>query len=200
MYHSAEPSKEADMPDLAGLHRNALTATRPIVAGVAPDQWTAPTPADQWDVRTLVNHIVSGNLWAAELAAGRTIADVGDRLDGDVLGTDPLAAYDISAAAAAAAFEAPGALDAPCAVSYGPVPGSVYAGHRFIDVLIHGWDLAQATGQDTTIDAGLVEACLAVVEPQAEMMRAGGAFGPRVETPANADPQTRLLALLGRRP
>ena len=36
-------------------------------------------------------------------------------------------------------------------MSYGPVPGSVYAGHRFIDVLIHGWDLAKATGQDATI-------------------------------------------------
>jgi uncharacterized protein (TIGR03086 family) len=187
------------MLDMAQLHRSALTATRPIVAGVAHDQWTAPTPAEQWDVRTLVNHIVSGNLWAAELAAGRTIDDVGDRLDGDVLGGDPLAVYDASAQAAAAAFEAPGALNAPCAVSYGPVPGAVYASHRFIDVLIHGWDLAVATGQDATIDAGLVEACLAVVEPQANQLRASGSFGDRVHTPADVDPQTRLLALLGRR-
>jgi uncharacterized protein (TIGR03086 family) len=77
-----------------------------------------------------------------------------------VLGGDPLSAYDASAQVAAAAFEAPAALDAPCAVSYGPVPGSVYAGHRFIDVLIHAWDLAVATGQDTTLDIDLVEACL----------------------------------------
>ena len=62
-----------------------------------------------------------------------------------MLGADPLGAYDASAAVAAATFEASGALEAPCAVSYGPVPGSVYAGHRFIDVLIHGWDLAVAT-------------------------------------------------------
>jgi uncharacterized protein (TIGR03086 family) len=186
------------MLDLAGLHRSALTATRTIVAGIKPEQWTAPTPLE-WDVRALVNHIVSGNLWAAELAAGATIDDVGDRLDGDVLGGDPLAAYDASVRAAAAAFEAPGALDAPCAVSYGPVPGSVYAGHRFIDVLVHGWDLAVATGQDATIDADLVEACLAVVEPQAEQLRASGSFGDHLRTPADADPQTRLLAMLGRR-
>jgi uncharacterized protein (TIGR03086 family) len=91
---------------------------------------------------------VSGNLWAAELTAGRTIDEVDDRLDGDVLGDDPLGAYDASATAAAAAFELPSTLDAPCAVSYGPVPGSVYAGHRFVDVLIHGWDVGIATGQD----------------------------------------------------
>ena len=137
------------MMNIAQLHRASLDATRVTVAGVKADQWTWPTPNEGWDVRALLNHIVTGNLWAAELGAGRTIAEVGTRLDGDVLGGDPLGAYDASAAVAAATFEAPGALEAPCAVSYGPVPGSVYAGHRFIDVLIHGWDLAVATRQDT---------------------------------------------------
>src|SRR5580692_4837016 len=135
------------MTDIAALHRQALDATRRVVAGVTDAEWTAVTPCAGWDARALVNHIVSGNWWAADLARGRTISDVGSAYDGDVLGDAPLDAYDRSAAAAAAAFEAPGALDAPCAVSYGPVPGSVYAGHRFLDVLIHGWDLAVATGQ-----------------------------------------------------
>jgi uncharacterized protein (TIGR03086 family) len=188
------------MNNIAQQHRQALDATRTTVAGVKADQWAAPTPNEGWDVRALVNHIVSGNLWAAELAAGRTIAEVGDRLDGDVLGNDPLSAYDASAQEAAAAFEAPGALDAPCAVSYGPVPGSVYAGHRFIDVLIHGWDLAVATDQDTTLDPHLVEACLAVVEPQANLLQGSGGYGTNVDAPAGADAQTRLLGLLGRRP
>ncbi|MGZ4769743.1 MAG: TIGR03086 family metal-binding protein, partial [Ilumatobacteraceae bacterium] len=121
-------------PDIAILHRQALEATRAYVAGVTDDQWELPTPCDGWTVHELLNHIVAGNLWAAELGRGRSIADVGSALDGDMLGTDPVAAYDRSAESAAATFEAPGALDSPCAVSYGPVPGSVYAGHRFIDV------------------------------------------------------------------
>lgn len=188
------------MTDIAQLHRRALDATHKIVAGIQPDQRTLPTPDEGWDVRALLNHIVSGNLWAVELTAGQTIDEVGDRLDGDMLGDDPLDAYDASAQAAAAAFEVAGALDAQCAVSYGPVPGSVYAGHRFIDVLIHGWDLAIATGQDATLDTALVAACLAVVEPQAGLMQASGSYGSHVDAPAGADPQTRLLALLGRRP
>lgn len=188
------------MTDIAQLHRRALDATHKIVAGIQPDQRTLPTPDEGWDVRALLNHIVSGNLWAVELTAGQTIDEVGDRLDGDMLGDDPLGAYDASAQAAAAAFEVAGALDAQCAVSYGPVPGSVYAGHRFIDVLIHGWDLAIATGQDATLDTALVAACLAVVEPQAGLMQASGSYGSHVDAPADADPQTRLLALLGRRP
>src|SRR5215470_12060526 len=154
------------MTDVAALHAQALDATGRIVRGVPADRWDAATPCADWDARALVNHLVAGNLWAAELAAGNTIEGVGTGLDGDLLGTDPAAAYADSAAAAAAVFRRPGALDAPCAVSYGPVPGSVYAGHRFIDVLVHGWDLAAATGQDYALDPQLMEACLAVVEPQ----------------------------------
>ena len=189
-----------NVSDIATLHRRALDRTRLVVSGIGPDQLDLPTPDQEWDVRALLNHVVAGNLWAAELAAGKTIDEVGDRLDGDVLGDDPLAAYDRSASAARAAFEAPGALDAACAVSYGPVPGSVYAGHRFIDVFIHGWDLARATGQDPSLDPELVAACTEVLEPQLAMLQGSGLFGTPVEVPARADAQTRLLASLGRHP
>ena len=66
------------MADIARLHRQALDATRSIVAKVEPVQWATPSPCEGWDVHALVNHVVSGNLWAAELAAGRTIEEVGD--------------------------------------------------------------------------------------------------------------------------
>ncbi|MEA2462147.1 MAG: hypothetical protein QOH90_2324 [Actinomycetota bacterium] len=186
------------MPDIAKLHRAALETTRDVVAGIGRDQWTRATPCAEWNVRELVNHIVVGNWWAEALAAGATIESVGSRLDGDLLGAVPLQEYEASAEAAAAAFEAPGALDAPCAVSYGPVPGSVYAGHRFIDVLIHGWDLAVATGQDATLDPALVEACWAEVEPQADLLRGSGMFGTTPDLSPAMDAQSRLLAVLGR--
>ena len=137
--------------DLPEVHAQALDATHRLVAGIGDQQWDEMSVCEDWTVRELVNHIVTGNYWAEELASGKTIEEVGDRLDGDVLGDDPVSVYDDSAARAAAAFRAPGAMDAPCAVSYGPVPGSVYCGHRFIDVLVHGWDVAKSTGQDTTL-------------------------------------------------
>ena len=95
-------------------------------------------------------------------------------------------------------FRRPGALDAPCAVSYGPVPGSVYAGHRFIDVLVHGWDLAMASGQGYALDPQLMQACRQIMEPQLEAFRSAGALGPEVAVPPDASTQTRFLALLGR--
>ena len=184
--------------DLPEVHAQALDATHRLVAGIGDQQWGEVSVCEDWTVRELVNHIVTGNYWAEELASGKTIEEVGDRLDGDVLGDDPVSVYDDSATRAAAAFRAPGAMDAPCAVSYGPVPGSVYCGHRFIDVLVHGWDVAKSTGQDTTLPPDLVDACWAVVEPQLEMLVGSGAFGTTVEVPDDADAETKLLAVLGR--
>src|SRR5262252_2257390 len=187
------------MADIAERHAQALDHTGRIVAGIPADRWQSATPCDGWDVHGLLNHLVAGNLWAAELAAGQTIAGVGDRLDGDVLGNDPAGAYAASADAAAAVFRKPGAMDAPCAVSYGPVPGAVYAGHRFIDVFVHGWDLAVATGQDTNLDPALMRACHEVIEPQVAAFRAAGALGEEQPVPPDATDQQRFLAMLGRK-
>jgi uncharacterized protein (TIGR03086 family) len=186
------------MTGIAELHAQALEVTGRVVSGVAGGRWQAATPCAGWDARALVNHLVSGNLWAAELAAGATIEDVGSWFDRDLLGADPAAAYAESAAAAAAAFRRPGALDAQCAVSYGPVPGSVYAGHRFCDVFIHGWDLAAATGQDTRLDADLMRACRDVIEPQLQPFRDAGALASPRPVPPGASAQACFLAMLGR--
>lgn len=184
--------------DLAEAHAGALDHTARIVHGVRNEQLHDPTPDDDWDVAALLQHIVSGNLWVAPLVGGETIEQVGDRLDGDLIGDDPAGAYDRSAAEAAGAFRAEGAMDAPCAVSYGPVPGRIYCGHRLIDVLVHGWDVAHAVGADTTLPTELVEACLEVIEPQLAELEASGAFGSDHDVPDGASPQVRLLSLLGR--
>jgi uncharacterized protein (TIGR03086 family) len=183
--------------DIAEIHQRAGLATRVFVAGVAADQWSAPTNCDM-NVRALVNHLVSGNLWTVELVAGKTIAEVGTRLDGDMLVDDPLAAYDSSLSAAHSAFDGRGALQAICHVSYGDVPAEVYCSHRILDSFIHGWDIARATGQDSTLDPELVDIVYAMFKPQTAMLQAGGAFGQPVDVPADSDKQTLLLALLGR--
>jgi uncharacterized protein (TIGR03086 family) len=68
------------------------------------------------------------------------------------------------------------------------------------DVLVHTWDLARATGLDETLDPAEVRGLLAGMEPMDEVLRASGHFGPRVDVPADADEQTRLIAFTGRRP
>lgn len=68
------------------------------------------------------------------------------------------------------------------------------------DVFLHTWDLARATGQDHTLDAAHCAELLAGMEPMEEMLRASGQYGPRVAVPEDTDPQTRLVAFIGRDP
>lgn len=161
--------------------------------------WSAPTPCEEWDVRTLVNHIVNEMLWAPPLLAGRTIAEVGDRFDGDVLGADPRSAWEAAAAEALAAVRTPGSLDSTVHLSFGDNPGHEYVWQLTSDLTIHAWDLARGAGQDDTLPAPLVTAVLGRVEPAAEQLAASGVFGTPVEVPFGADDQTRLLGLVGRR-
>jgi len=183
------------MRPLPDVHRDALAATGRIVANIKPDQLHAATPCDDFDVAALLDHLIGGNFWVAPLVEGKTIADVGDALDRTFSKDE----YDASAREADAAFSLPGAMERPVAVSYGPVPAEVYAGHRFIDVLIHGWDVAAATGQDTTLEPDLVAACWEVLEPQLDLLVGSGMFGQRTEVGPDADDEARLLAALGRR-
>jgi len=181
-------------------HRAALAHTGKYVDATPSMAWHQDTPCEGWDAAALMNHITGGNLWAAELMAGRTIDEVGDALDGDQVGEDPSATYQASAQQADGAFSRPGALADPAAVSYGPVPGEVYLGHRFIDVLIHGWDLAAATGQDRTLPPELVQVCQEVIEPQKDLLLPSGMFGIDHTAEVADDRQSQLLAMLGRDP
>ncbi len=132
-------------------HEHALEATGRLVEGVKPDQLDDPTPCDGWNVRELLNHVVSGNFWVGELVAGRTISEVGDKYDGDVIGADPAAAYRDSALVAGPAFKEPGAMEKPVAVSYGPVPGVHRSGHWSVghgDGSFHGAWLLEGGSRD----------------------------------------------------
>jgi uncharacterized protein (TIGR03086 family) len=184
--------------DLVSLHTTAERQFADHLRAVRDDQWTARTPCSEWDVRALVNHMVYEYLWVPELLGGATIAEVGDKFDGDVLGGDPLGTWSSVARAAQEAI-ADTPPDKMVNVSWGQITAGEYIGQFVTDVAVHGWDLARGIGADDTIDRGLVEALLPGVEANAADLAASGVFGQPVEVPADADDQTRMLALLGRR-
>lgn len=169
------------------------------VDAIRDDQWTSPTPCSDWDVRALVNHLTGENLWVPHLLGGGTVAEMGDRLSGDLLGEDPKAAFHVSAAAALRAVEQDEPHDGTVAVSWGEIPTLQYLGQLTSDRLVHAWDLARAIGTDEHLDEELVEWAYAVHAPIEDELKATGLFGERITPPPEATTQTKLLAVLGRR-
>jgi uncharacterized protein (TIGR03086 family) len=184
--------------DQAALHRRAVGEFDARVRAVGDDQWELPTPCSDWNVRQLVNHLVYEDRWTVPLMEGSTIAAVGDRYEGDLLGDDPKGAWAESCAEAVAAVQADGALERMVDLSSGPTPAGEYVSQLLADHLIHAWDLARAVGADERLDPELVEACAAWFTEMEPHYRAAGAVGERPETPPGADAQTTLLAAFGR--
>jgi uncharacterized protein (TIGR03086 family) len=185
---------------LVDLYRDSVQAFSNRVAQVGPDQWDAPTPCADWNVRELVNHIVGEQLWSVPLFAGATIAEVGDRFDGDLLGADPVKAATQAGEDAQAAVSEPGAMERIVHLSFGDTPAEEYVSQLFADHLVHGWDLAVAIGADRTLDAEALRICQDWFEQREDMYRGAGIVGPRSDVPADASAQDRLLAAFGRDP
>ena len=196
--HDAAPA--AGGRDGTAAHRRAVARFGALVHAIGEDQWGLPTPCTEWTVRDLVNHVTAEDLWTVPLMDGRTIADVGSGFDGDVLGADPVAAWDAAAAAARAAVDRDGALDRTVHLSFGDTPATEYVDQLFADHLVHAWDLAQAIGADDTLDRDLVDACAVWFTGVEAAYRAAGAVADRPAVPPDADAQARLLARFGRSP
>lgn len=181
-------------------HAEALKLFGERLRAVADDQWDAPTPCTEWSVRDLANHVTSEQLWIPPLVSeGRAVEELGEAFSGDVLGEDPVAAWDKASAAAHTAFAAPGALDRTVRLSYGPALGSAYCSELTADCVVHTWDLSRAIGADDRLPDDLVEFSIKEVMPYADGLAASGMYAAPLEVAPGADAQTRLLGLLGRR-
>jgi len=166
-----------------------------LIAGIGPGQFRDPTPCEGWDVWTLVNHIVTGNLLLTSVMTG---APPPDRTV-DHLGADPLGAYRESVRAFRDAGSAEGALDRVYASPLGEVAGELLVHARINELLVHGWDVAHATDQPADLDPDLAEEALAMWQARLRGPRpAGGPFGAAQPTPPEADAVDRLVSFLGR--
>ncbi|MET8627331.1 TIGR03086 family metal-binding protein [Kitasatospora sp. NPDC004669] len=176
----------------------ALAAFDERVRLVTPDQWDSPTPCADWSVRDLVNHLTGEQLWVPELLMGATIAEVGSRFDGDVLGPNPVAAWTAAAEAAREAFAVPGAAELTVHLSFADVSGQYYLDQLTTDLVVHTWDLAEGIGTRTRLPAELVDFALGEISGYGDLS-GSGLFDPPLPVTEDASAQARLLALTGRR-
>jgi uncharacterized protein (TIGR03086 family) len=185
--------------DVAELHRRTVAEFVKRLEDVG-DQWDAPTPCADWDVRALVSHIVYEDVWTIPMMEGATVEEVGDRFEGDLLGDDPVGA--VRAAADAATIAAASGLVAGRTVhlSFGDVSAQEYVYQLAADHLVHGWDLAAATGGERRFDPELVEALAVWFKDREGMYRDAEIIGERPPGDPPEDAQDRLIVAFGRRP
>jgi uncharacterized protein (TIGR03086 family) len=114
--------------------------------------------------------------------------------------SDVLASFGTALTRLAEAMHGPGALDRTVQAPFGEVPGTTFARFIVLDGLVHGWDLATATGQPYEPSEALVAEADAFARQAIEPLRDGDTFGPAVEPPPSTTPIQRLAAFTGRRP
>ena len=184
------------MSDAADEHRRIAAGFTERVHGADPGSWDDPAPCEGWLARDVVCHLVEWLPGFLKGGAGVELPPVPSVDD------DPVAAWTAHTAAVQALLDDPGTAERVMRNPHIPeMPLDRAIGMFYTsDVFMHTWDLARATGQDERLDPVKCAQLLDGMEPMDEVLRGSGQYGPRVEVPADADVQTRMLAFIGRKP
>ena len=175
--------------DFLDLYKRATEWAATKVAG-AKDKFDAPTPCEEWDVRALLNHMIDTQRYFAASGRGEDAALPNPNPPSSLIGNDPVAAWDKARNEIVRVYKEPGVVEKTRPA----------LGIAFSDSLIHAWDLARATGQDTTMPDDLATAAFSMLDGRLTGDQRRGAFKPAIDIPDTARAQDRLLAYTGRKP
>ncbi|WMX46512.1 TIGR03086 family metal-binding protein [Streptomyces roseicoloratus] len=198
-----QPRQEQHRPDqraeyrIAPLLRSAAALAVPVVRDTADEELGAPTPCAEYDVRGLLNHLFrvveNFRLLAAKQPSDFSGADP-DRL----AGPEWRKRFEEETGLLVDAWSAPGAEEGTTGAM--DLPARTVGAMVLLDLTVHVWDLARATGRAYEPDPAVVTALTGEVAGMAPTARAMGVFGAEVELPEGASAFERLLAVTGRDP
>jgi uncharacterized protein (TIGR03086 family) len=185
--------------DTLGAFRRILPWTEARVAGTRIEQLHEPTPCTDWKVEDLLAHLF-GTISYYTLLAQYGEVDTHSMRVPDFRGGSHAEEYRKAAEEALTAWSRPGVLERPCRHSIvGEVPGSYALSIHAGDDLIHGWDLARATGQNEVMDPASAQFALETFRVVLSSERSRRKhFDTDIDVGPEADIQTALLAFTGR--
>jgi uncharacterized protein (TIGR03086 family) len=170
-----------------------------VVAGVRDDQLDDPTPSTDTTVAVLLDHI-AGLAVGLRLSAEKNPDPNPPSASADHLPPQWRTVIPAELDALVAAWSRPEAWEGETAAGGVSMPAAGIGLVTTDEVLVHGWDLAVATGQEFEADPAAVEGATAFASEVAAGPPAPGLFGPPVPVPDDAPPLHRLLGLTGRDP
>ncbi len=179
---------------------DAADAAARTVDNVTTDQLSGPTPCGEWDVRTLLNHLI---LWTSHSLERRA---AGESVDSELMEYDFAAAPDFATGyraqldRALAAWADPAVWDRELDMMGANTAAADVGALIIAELVLHGWDLAAATGQEYSVADRAAEAALQAVEANADLFRQYKGFAEPVPMAADAPVLDRVLALSGRDP
>ncbi|WP_027941419.1 TIGR03086 family metal-binding protein [Amycolatopsis taiwanensis] len=173
-----------------------------LLANIADEQLTAPTPCTAYTLGDLIDHVGGLSLaFTAAAAKDFSLTSAGPSGDAARLPDDWRTTFPARLTALAEAWRDPAAWEGMTQAGGVQLPGPVAGNVAMNELVVHGWDIAKATGQPFRSDPASLAACLEFVSMAAtKEPDAGSPFGPIVEVPADATPLDKLIGLTGRNP
>jgi uncharacterized protein (TIGR03086 family) len=177
-------------------------ALQKVIQQIKDEQWELKAPEKMshkpGTIRELVNYHAYDDAWVPDVLAGKTIAEVGDKYDGDLLGDDPKGSSAKYAGIANEAAKGFTDFEKMVHLSYGDFSASDYFKHITVFRSYRAWDMAKFLGVEPELSDELLQGMWDEFEPEAEGWRKMGVFGSQVEVADDADLLTKVLALSGR--
>jgi uncharacterized protein (TIGR03086 family) len=183
---------------------------RGVVAQIRDEQWDMTMPKDfamratpdrPITLREVINYHAYDDAWVPDMLAGRTMDEVGkDAFQGDLLDDDPKGNFAAIVDKACAAAQGLTDLERTVHCSFGDFSARDYLLQTNMFRGLRSHDIAKVIGTDSRLPDALVQGLWDELSPIAEDWRAIGIFGPKIEVPADASLQDRLLGLTGRQP
>ncbi|MGW7076721.1 TIGR03086 family metal-binding protein [Streptomyces sp. NPDC054866] len=185
---------------LADLLKAATTHAVPVVRAIPEERLDAPTPCAEYDVKALVNHLLQVIVQFQALAAKQD-SDFSGSPDYVAEGPDWRDRFADEAGKLVAAWAAPGADEGTTGAM--SMPAKTVGCMALLDLTVHAWDLARATGQEyepAPESIGVVAVLRETVAGLGPTARKMGVLGEPVAAPEEASELERLLAETGRDP
>ena len=165
-----------------------------LVAGITPEQLSQPTPCTNFTVEGVLEHMIGGATAFAPAFRGQDASAAAPPSGGTVQDRWRAAMAELGAA-----VNSPGSQERTVAAPFGEVPGAVFTRFVAFDGLVHGWDIATATGQAYEPRPELVaEVDGFARQALNDAMRDGDTFKVPTDAPSDASPIERLAAFTGR--